>query len=146
MAFAPHIVNVAHVIQVAIAPVFMLSGIGVMLTVLTNRLARIIDRARVLEDRVHVAEHPHKANIYGELARLSRRSRWVEAAITLVTVTGLLISLVIVTLFLDDIVPVDLSGLIALQFICAMLSFVAAFIAFLREVALATVQIRTGPT
>lgn len=52
MPFGPHIVNVAHVIQLSVAPVFLLSGVGVMLTVFTNRLARIIDRARVLEERL----------------------------------------------------------------------------------------------
>jgi hypothetical protein len=145
MAFSPHIVNVAHVIQVSIAPVFLLSGIGVMLTVFTNRLARIIDRARVLEERVRAAGDANKEEIYAELGRLSLRSRWNEAAIALTTVTGLLISLVIVALFVDDIVAIDLSGLIALLFICAMLSFVAAFISFLREIVLATVRIRTGP-
>lgn len=145
MAFSPHIVNVAHVIQVSIAPVFLLSGIGVMLTVFTNRLARIIDRARVLEERVRAAGDANKAEIYAELGRLSLRSRWNEAAIALTTVTGLLISLVIVALFVDDIMAIDLSGLIALLFICAMLSFVAAFISFLREIVLATVRIRTGP-
>jgi len=145
MAFGPHIVNVAHVIQVSIAPVFLLSGIGVMLTVFTNRLARIIDRARVLEERVHAAGDASKTDIYAELGKLSLRSRWNEAAIALTTVTGLMISLVIVALFVDDIVAADLSALIAFLFICAMLSFVAAFISFLREVALATARIRTGP-
>jgi hypothetical protein len=145
MALAPHIVNVAHVIQVSVAPVFLLSGIGVMLTVFTNRLARIIDRARVLEERVHAAGDASKAEIYGELSRLSLRSRWNEAAIALTTTTGLLISLVIVALFVDEIFAVDLTRLIALLFICAMLSFVTAFVSFLREVVLATTRIRTGP-
>jgi hypothetical protein len=145
MALAPHIVNVAHVIQVSVAPVFLLSGIGVMLTVFTNRLARIIDRARVLEDRVHTAGDANKVDIYEELGRLSQRSRWNEAAIALTTTTGLLISLVIVALFVDEIFAVDLTRLIALLFICAMLSFVTAFVSFLREVVLATTRIRTGP-
>ena len=145
MALAPHIVNVPHVIQVSVAPVFLLSGIGVMLTVFTNRLARIIDRARVLEDRVHTAGDANKVDIYEELGRLSQRSRWNEAAIALTTTTGLLISLVIVALFVDEIFAVDLTRLIALLFICAMLSFVTAFVSFLREVVLATTRIRTGP-
>jgi hypothetical protein len=145
MPFGPHIVNVAHVIQVSVAPVFLLSGVGVMMTVFTNRLARIIDRARVLEERVQTAGEAHKADIYRELKVLSLRSRWNEAAIALTTTTGLLISLVIVSLFADEMLAVDLSGLIALLFILAMLAFVAAFVSFLREIVLATVRIRTEP-
>jgi hypothetical protein len=145
MLFSQHIVNVGHIIQLAVAPVFLLSGVGVMLTVFTNRLGRIIDRARVLEERVHAAEDLHKGEIYAELRALSRRSRWNEAAIAFTTVTGLLISLLIVTLFVDDIVAVDLSGPVALLFVLAMFSFVAAFVSFLRETVLATVRIRTGP-
>jgi ABC-type bacteriocin/lantibiotic exporter with double-glycine peptidase domain len=145
MPFGPHIVDVAHVIQLSVAPVFLLSGVGVMLTVFTNRLARIVDRARALEECLHSAEEAHRADIYAELTTLSRRSRWNEAAIALTTVTGLLISVVIVALFVDDIVAVDLSGLVALLFILAMVAFVAAFISFLREIVLATVRIRTGP-
>jgi len=146
MPFGPHILNVAHVIQLSVAPVFLLSGVGVMLTVFTNRLARIVDRARALEERLHATEEVHRPDIYAELTTLSRRSRWNEAAIALTTVTGLLISLVIVALFVDDIVPVDLSGLVALLFVLAMVAFVAAFISFLREIVLATVRIRTGPS
>jgi ABC-type bacteriocin/lantibiotic exporter with double-glycine peptidase domain len=145
MTLGPHIVDVAHVIQLSVAPVFLLSGVGVMLTVFTNRLARIVDRARALEERLQSTEEEHKSGIYAELTMLSRRSRWNEAAIGLTTVTGLLISVVIVALFVDDIVAVDLSGLVALLFILAMVAFVAAFISFLREIVLATVRIRTGP-
>ena len=146
MPFGPHILNVAHVIQLSVAPVFLLSGVGVMLTVFTNRLARIVDRARALEERLHATEEVHSSDIYAELTTLSRRSRWNEAAIALTTVTGLLISLLIVALFVDDIVAVDLSGLVALLFVLAMVAFVAAFISFLREIVLATVRIRTGPS
>ncbi len=145
MPFGPHIVNVAHIIQVSVAPVFLMSGVGVMLTVFTNRLARIIDRARVLEERIHTAAEPQTAEIYSELNRLAKRSRWNEAAIALTTTTGLLISLVIVALFVDDMVAVDLSGLVALLFILAMLAFVGAFVSFLREIMLAMVRIRTAP-
>jgi hypothetical protein len=115
-----------------------------MLTVFTNRLGRIIDRARVLEERAHAADESYRAEIDSELQVLSRRSRWNEAAIGFTTTTGLLISVVIVTLFVDDIVAVDLSAPIALLFVLAMFSFVAAFVSFLRETLIATVRIRTA--
>ena len=146
MNIAPHIVDVAHVIQLAVAPVFLLSGVGVMLTVFTNRLGRIIDRARILEERLHAADAKARSEIYAQLTLLSRRARWNELAIACATVTGLLVSVVIVTLFVSDVVTVDLSGWIALLFALAMLSFIGAFLSFLREIVLATVRIRTGPS
>jgi hypothetical protein len=146
MNIAPHVVDVAHVIQLAVAPVFLLSGVGVMLTVFTNRLGRIIDRARILEERLHIAEINAKSEIYAQLTLLSRRALWTERAIGCATVTGLLICVVIVTLFVSDVVTIDLSGWIALMFALAMLAFIGAFVSFLREIVLATVRIRTGPS
>ena len=145
MNIPPHIMDVGHVIQLSVAPVFLLSGVGVMLTVFTNRLGRIIDRARVLEERLRSADAAAKEQIYADLAALSRRSRWNELAIGLTTVTGLLICLVIVALFVSDLLGVEVAGFIALMFVLAMLCFVGAFLSFLRETVLATVRIRAGP-
>jgi hypothetical protein len=133
--------GIAHVIQLAVAPVFLLSGVGVILTVLTNRLARIIDRARALEG----GSHPHVADPHFELGTLSRRAHLIHRAITLTTSTALLICAVIVTLFLGAVLGRDLSGVIGLLFITAMLAFIAALLHFLREIFLATATLRFGP-
>lgn len=133
--------GIAHVIQLAVAPVFLLSGVGVILTVLTNRLARIIDRARALEG----GSHPHVADPQFELRALSRRAHLIHRAITLTTSTALLICAVIVALFLGAVLGRDLSGVISLLFITAMLAFIAALVNFLREIFLATASLRFGP-
>jgi hypothetical protein len=139
------ILDIAHIIQLAVAPVFLLSGIGVVLTVLTNRMGRIVDRARVLEERLPSAPEPAKPDINAELYTLSRRARLINLAITLSTMCGLLVCLVIVALFVGHLIRLDLSWIISGLFIVSMLAFVVAFVSLLREIFLATASLRIGP-
>jgi hypothetical protein len=138
------VTDIAHVIQLAVAPVFLLSGVGVTLTVITNRLARIIDRARVLEARL--TAHPELPHVKErtELKLLARRAHIVHLAITLNTTCALLIALLIVGLFVGAFLAVDLSKVIGGLFVIAMLAFVGALIGFLREIYLATGTLRFG--
>jgi hypothetical protein len=137
--------DIAHAIQLAVAPVFLLSAVGVTLSVLTNRLGRIIDRARVLEDRVRengppaAAAHDHAA-----LATLSRRAKLVNLALSLSTSCALLVCLVIALLFLESLFGADLSSVVALLFVGAMLAFIGGLVAFLREIFVATQSLRIG--
>lgn len=140
-----HITDIAHIIQLAVAPVFLLSGVGVTLTVLTNRLSRIVDRARVLEERLTSATQSSTAGLNADLHTLASRARLINWAITLTTSCGLLVCLVIVALFVGYFLSVDLSRAIALLFIVGMLAFVIAFVSFLREIFLATSSLRIGP-
>jgi hypothetical protein len=140
-----HISVIAHIIQLAVAPVFLLSGVGVTLTVLTNRLSRIVDRARVLEERLGEALESAKAGLHDNLHILARRARFINWAITLTTSCGLLVCLVIMALFVGYFLRLDLSETIAVLFIVAMLAFVVAFVSFLREIFLATSSLRIGP-
>ncbi|MHB8623732.1 MAG: DUF2721 domain-containing protein [Sulfuricaulis sp.] len=140
-----HITDVAHIIQLAVAPVFLLSGVGVTLTVLTNRLSRIVDRARVLEERLPAASKSAKTDLHADLHTLSRRARFINWAISLTTCCGLLVCLLIQALFVGYFLGLDLSSAIALLFIVAMLAFVIAFVCFLREIFLATTSLRIGP-
>ncbi len=142
---ATPIADIAHIIQLAVAPVFLLSGVGVTLTVLTNRLSRIVDRARVLEERLTAASENLKDGLHADLRTLARRARFINLAITLTTSCGLLVCLVIVILFVGYFLSLDLSKAIALLFIVAMLAFVVAFVCFLREIFLATTSLRIGP-
>ena len=84
--------------DVAVAPVFLLSGIGAILAVMTNRLGRIIDRARVLEDRLENARSEILASLRADLAILSRRAKLISLAITFCTTTALLVCTVIATM------------------------------------------------
>jgi hypothetical protein len=141
---APEIIPVAHVIQLAVAPVFLLSGVGVMLTVLTNRLARVVDRARTVEKAVAQAPATERAALEDNLQVLARRARLMNRAITLCTICALLVSLVIVALFVASFTAIQLAIPIASLFIIAMLSFIAALLIFLREVFLAIASLHIG--
>ncbi len=140
-----HIIDIAHVIQLSVAPAFLLAAIGALLGVLTGRLNRIVDRARLLEKELPAAADLNKAEMHAEFARLSQRARLVNSAIVLATVTGLMISLVIAALFLGDVLAVNLSKAIATLFILGMLSLIGAFTCFLREIVHATAGLRIGP-
>ena len=144
MAFEAQSTGIVHVIQLAVAPVFLLSGVGVTLTVLTNRLARIVDRARVLEARPDHVEPELQDRLHADLAALSRRAKLVNLALTLSTSCALLVCLVIVALFVGALFDVDLSGLIAVLFVAAMAAFVGALLSFLREIFVATASLRIG--
>lgn len=126
--------EVSKIIQLSIAPVFLLTGVGTQLVVLTNRLARIIDRSRVLEERLHSDSSPCST----ELSELYRRSHLINRAIFLATLCALLICLVITTLFLEDAMSLNLSALIATMFVLGILSMTGSLIYFLREIFVAT--------
>ena len=138
-------VDVAHLIQVALTPIFLLSAIGVTLNVLTSRLARIVDRARSMEDRLFRPDYVHDGrDLYGQLKILARRSRWINAAIILITLSALFIALVVVMLFVNAFLRWDLSAFIAGMFIMSMLALAAALLAFLIEVRIARATLRFG--
>ena len=136
--------QIAHVIQLAVAPVFLLTGIGAILAVMTNRLGRIIDRARTLETRLEEAAAEDAAYIELDLETLARRARLIGPAITLCTGTALLISTVIAVLFLGAVLRFDASIVVALLFVAAMLTFFLGLLWFLREILLATRALRIG--
>ena len=91
--------EIAHLIQLSIAPVFLLTGIGTLLNVLSGRLARIIDRARVLEQRLEAPETLRAAAIVNELNVLENRGRLIYHAIKLSTTSALLVCFLIAALF-----------------------------------------------
>jgi hypothetical protein len=132
------ITSVSHVIQLAIAPVFLLSGVGAILAVLINRLGRIVDRYRSLENGKSKAEVQAVKGADIEMTILSRRARLIHWAISLCTVGALFICIVIAMLFVGSMLQVGVSQAIALMFVAAMLALIAGLLSFLREITLAT--------
>lgn len=133
------ITDIGHVIQLAIAPVFLLTGVCTMLMVLTNRLARIIDRTRVLEDKLDVAFHDAHMD---ETDVLYRRWHLINLAITLSTACGLLICFVIAMLFFGDTTNLPLDRYIAVLFVTAMVALTGSFVYLLREIFVASSTLR----
>ena len=131
--------DIGHIIQLAIAPVFLLTGVCTNLMVLTNRLARIIDRSRVLEERLETGADQHYTN---ELDILYGRAHLINTAITLSTACGLLICVVIAMLFLGDTTNWSLDRYIAACFVLAMCALIGSFVFLLREIFIASKHMR----
>ena len=137
--------QVARAIQLSLAPVFLLSGISVLLGVLTNRLARVVDRARPLEERHAEVSTDDAKDIARQLNVLARRARLMNAAITMGTVAALLIAIVVGLLFASAFIAFTAALPVAALFVAAMAALVGALIAFLIEIRLATSTLRIGP-
>lgn len=140
----PQIAEVGEVVRLAVAPVFLLSSVGVTLTLLAGRLARVVDRARALELGESKTHESELDELGGRLSTLATRARLLGRAITLCTICALLVSMVVVALFLGALLNFHLSVIIAVLFIVAMLSFIGGLMLFLREVFVATRSLRIG--
>jgi hypothetical protein len=140
MSEISNIDGVARAIQLAIAPVFLLSAIVMFLNLLTNRLGRVIDRTRALEDKLENPPTSGVAALHSELAALSKRAKLIDYAITLSTTTSLLVCAVIAILFLGASLNFDINITVMVLFIMSMLSLVLALLCLLREILIATLH------
>jgi hypothetical protein len=129
---------IQHAIQLAVAPVFLLSGVAALLGVMASRLARIIDRARDLEQRWAALDERALARARVEISNLERRRHLASWSINFCTGAALLVCIVIVTLFFEEFFGTDLKWLAGAQFVGAMIALLGGLSSFLREVYLAT--------
>lgn len=133
--------QVGHIIQLAIAPVFLLTGVGTNMLVLTNRLARIIDRTRYLEEQLEFRQPltDERVALYqDELSILFRRAKKINRAILLSTSCALLICVVVAGLFIADALNLRIASIVAGMFVLAMIALTGSFVYLLREIWLAT--------
>jgi len=135
--------QVSHVIQLAVAPVFLLTSIGTILSVLSSRLARIIDRARVLAERLESqSEAPHHVAIRSELAVLIRRRHYINIAITAGVAAALFVCVLMTAAFVAALFNAQFPTVLVALFITSMISIVVALLFFLREVLLSALSYR----
>ena len=137
--------DISHVIQLSVAPVFLLAGIGSILGVMTNRLARVVDSARALENRLAGVQGEVYTELHARLMTLALRARLISRAIALCTMTALLVCAVIISLFIGAFFAVSAAIPAALLFISALLSFGSGLVYFLREIFVAAASLRIGP-
>jgi hypothetical protein len=140
-----HVPEIAGVIQLAIAPVFLLTAIGTVIAALNIRLGRAVDRRRELEGRVPSLPAAELAPAREELAVIARRIRFVYFAILSAVVSGLFVCLLIAGAFLGAFVRTDLSYTIGAMFVFAVLALIACLLLFLREIFLAVSTPRHVP-
>jgi hypothetical protein len=149
MELTTSIEAVATVIQLSVAPVFLLAGIAGLLGVFSTRLGRIIDRARVIERRIPQAKREEqRVLLRAETTVLWTRIALINWAIRLCVTGALTVCLVIVSLFVGEFarefVDVNISAVVAVLFVIAMLLIVAGLVFLLREVNIATRHMRQG--
>jgi uncharacterized membrane protein YbhN (UPF0104 family) len=139
MFFATDLATVTHGIQLAVAPVFLLTAVAAMIGTVAGRLARIIDRARLLETRIDASpdENPMTAE-FTELGHLRSRGRLVNACIALLTFCAILIGLTIMALFLGETTEIQIFRLATVLFLTGVTFFLLALLCFLAETVIAT--------
>ncbi len=139
----PQASDIAHIIQLSVAPVFLLAGIGALLNVLTARLARVIDRARHLEEALTATPaHMTVPRIRNELASLDRRMVIAQRAIYMCTLAALLVCFEVAALFVGALVSLNFSALVGVLFVAAMVSLIGGLTLFLFEISIATRTLR----
>ncbi|MFA4968398.1 MAG: DUF2721 domain-containing protein [Sulfuritalea sp.] len=133
----PNLTDISHVIQLAVAPVFLLTAIATLINALNTRLGRIVDRRRVVQERLHTREPAEAEMAATEIGNLQRRTRLIYYAIFCAVLSALLVCLVVAGAFLGALLGIDLARSVATVFIAAMLAMISGLGLFLREVYLA---------
>jgi hypothetical protein len=135
MALESHIADITQVIQLAVAPVFLLTAVATLITALNNRLGRVVDRRRVLE--LQALSDGEVTMADKELRLVARRIRLIYFAILAAVLGALFVCLLVAGAFVGAFLSVDLSRVVAVLFILAMFALIGCLLMFLREVFLA---------
>jgi hypothetical protein len=139
MFFASNLDTVTHAIQLAVAPVFLMTAVAAMIGSAAGRLSRIIDRARLLETRIDASldEDPMGAE-FAELGHLRTRGRLVNICIALLTLCSILIGLTIMALFLGETTEIQIAWVTTVLFLAGVTCFLLALVCFLAETLIAS--------
>jgi hypothetical protein len=133
---------ISHAIQLAVAPVFLLTGVATLLGVMAARLARIVDRARHLEENWLDLSQAERADGRIEMRNLERRRHWASWSINFCTAAALLVCIVISTLFVEAFFAVDMKWMAGALFVAVMAALIGGLACFAREVYLATLTLQ----
>jgi uncharacterized protein DUF2721 len=138
-----NVFDITRVIQLAVAPVFLLSAIGTIVNALTGRLARAVDRRRIVEERVNDSDdEAAQLEMVVELKLLARRIVLVLWSIGFAVFSALLVCLLIGTAFVGAFTSLDLSRTVAILFLAAVVALTICLVLFMREVFLAALAVR----
>jgi hypothetical protein len=139
MSFPVDSVAISNGIQLAVAPVFLLTAVSGMIGVVANRLARVVDRARFIEERIKQATHSDEIDKdYLELSQMRTRGLLANGAIALLTLCAFLIGLTIIVLFLGEAIDFQMLRLSVGSFLAGIVCFLLALVCFMTETLIAT--------
>lgn len=134
--------EIVPVLQVAIGPVILISGVGLLLLTMTNRLGRAIDRARQLAQQLSQTGTAQREPVLAQVGIIYRRAQVLRLTITLAVLSVLLAAMLIVTLFLTALCQWDNGLFVSLLFIACMSSLVASLVAFIYDIHLSLVALK----
>ena len=134
--------EIVPVLQVAIGPVILISGVGLLLLTFTNRLGRAIDRARQLNSELSNRTGPEREQLRSQVAIIYRRAKMIRMSITLAALSALLAAGLIVTLFVTALLQWQNGWLVSLIFIACMISLIASLVAFIRDINLSLLALK----
>ncbi|HMI20475.1 MAG TPA: DUF2721 domain-containing protein [Sphingomonas sp.] len=134
--------GLAHTIQLALAPAFLLSAMGIILNMLTGRLARVVDRARMIEADFTPRDHPNHVHQVTELRLLDRRMTIMNNSIFLATASAVVLCTVVVVMFVAELIGFGFARTLASLFALSLLLLIASLVMFLVEVRVAVRAIR----
>jgi Protein of unknown function (DUF2721) len=146
MNFAPDLATVTHGIQLAVAPVFLLTAVSGIIAAVAGRLGRIIDRARHLENRLEAGsvQETQRAKMVAELRELQQRGWLVNGCIALLTFCAIFIGMTIMLLFLGETTELSIPKIATVAFLSGVSCFLLALLCFLAETLLATSVLKFG--
>jgi hypothetical protein len=130
----PSIAQLIPVLQTAIGPMILISGLGLILLTMTNRLGRAIDRARILAAELANCPKEKKGRIVSQLTILWRRARLIRASITFASLSALSSAVLIIVLFFTALEKLELAGLIITVFIFSMMTLIGALVLFILDI------------
>lgn len=130
------------VLQTAIGPMILVSGVGLLLLAMTNRLGRIIDRSRILSDKVVDPTVNAQKHISSQLTVLWRRARLIRLAITLASMSALLAALLIILIFITALLRIECAWLMSTLFILCMASLIGSLLVFIKDINLTLVALK----
>ncbi len=130
---SPSVEQLLPILQTAVGPVILVSGVGLLLLTMTNRLGRVIDRGRSLAQEHRTNPHADRQRILNQLAILNRRATLIRSAITLASLSVLLAAILVIVIFLTALFHWEIAILLSMLFIACMLTLIGSLAAFILD-------------
>jgi hypothetical protein len=139
--------ELVSILQAAVSPVFLISGVGLLILSMTNRLGRVVDRSRQLRDALRSSPQQERERLESQLVVLFRRARLLRSAISFAVLSVLTAAILVIVLFLTAFLRVEVVLLSAIIFISCLVSLIASLLAFLKDInlSLAALKLELGP-